>query len=31
MNFQEKIKKWVVLDNNYRKYSEELKKLREEK
>ena len=31
MNIEEKVKRWVVLDNNTKKYSEEIKKIRIEK
>ena len=31
MSIEDKIKKWVVLDNNCRKYNDEIKKMREEK
>ena len=31
MSIEEKVKRWVVLDNNYRKYYDEIKKMREEK
>lgn len=31
MNIEEKVKRWVVLDNNYKKYYDEIKKIREEK
>ena len=31
MSIEEKVKRWVVLDNNSRKYYDEIKKMREEK
>ena len=31
MGIEEKVKRWVVLDNNYKKYYDEIKKIREEK
>lgn len=31
MSIEEKIKLWVVLDNKYKKYNEEMKKIRNEK
>ena len=31
MSLEEKIKRWVALDNHHKKYNEQLKKIREEK
>ena len=31
MSIEEKIKRWVALDNNCKKYNDEIKKLRDEK